>query len=856
MGWTRTLRDKTGRTSEVASYLGASPPAFLPWSANGSTSGRVQTSYSANSSSSSGGSGALTMLTDQNSITRQNITDRLGRLKQVTEGGTYITQYSYDLLDDLSAVTQGTVVRNFTYSSLGRLLTADNPETRYGGRTMNYTYDDSGNLKTRTDTRLTVATLGYDALNRITSITYAGGTAQTTPSAVYCYDGNASANGGACALVSPAIPNPKGRLTSVSSSASTTNYTSFDSFGNILSSKQTTGGVDYNFSYTYNLAHTLTSLSYPSSGRVITYSYDIADRVYSASGSVSGGTSIPYAAVPSGGFAPHGAIQTLNLNNAQLVETTRFNARLQPLSITAQWGAATRLGLTYNYCSDNSDVNAQTTCPANNGNLWRQQIAFDAVGGASAFSETQSYLYTDAANRLTQASTSLWNQQNGYDQWGNRWVNPATLTGLPALTAETPQASSWFTNNRINTWTYDETGNVQVSGVSGRSLSYDAENRQVQANTTTYAYDSDGRRVTKAMSSGTTTYVYDAFGQLSQEYSTAPSTDSGTSYVTADHLGSTRLLTDVNGNPKKRFDYLPFGEELLAGYGSRTTAMGYNDSNSVALPDKQTIKFTSKERDSETGLDYFGARYMSSAQGRFSSPDPVTGTLLHTVNPQRWNMYASAMNNPLSYVDPNGKDVIYVNFTKEVSIPLLGDFGHAGIITVHSDGRATFSRFGSTNEPSLYGPAELRVRDLTRVQFGSNLLPTDSAYKTLAREVATLEGQDSNTVRMNYFRTSETDTMGLESVIQRLKEASDRGQAGHYSATSRNCAAYACSALMRGNVIPENAKISFVPNDLFGILSLIANENYSNGKRTQPKQPKACTSASDDQGNTLPKVCE
>jgi RHS repeat-associated protein len=62
-------------------------------------------------------------------------------------------------------------------------------------------------------------------------------------------------------------------------------------------------------------------------------------------------------------------------------------------------------------------------------------------------------------------------------------------------------------------------------------------------------------------------------------------------------------------------------------------------------------QFPSKERDSETGLDYFGARYYSSAQGRFTSPDQ--GNALPT-DPQSWNRYRYARNNPLYYVDPDG----------------------------------------------------------------------------------------------------------------------------------------------------------------------------------------------------------
>ena len=66
------------------------------------------------------------------------------------------------------------------------------------------------------------------------------------------------------------------------------------------------------------------------------------------------------------------------------------------------------------------------------------------------------------------------------------------------------------------------------------------------------------------------------------------------------------------------------------------------------------LEFTGKERDAETGLDYFGARYMSSAQGRFTSPDPFTVTPGRVIDPQQLNLYAYARNNPLKYVDPTG----------------------------------------------------------------------------------------------------------------------------------------------------------------------------------------------------------
>jgi RHS repeat-associated protein len=117
----------------------------------------------------------------------------------------------------------------------------------------------------------------------------------------------------------------------------------------------------------------------------------------------------------------------------------------------------------------------------------------------------------------------------------------------------------------------------------------------------------------------------------------------------------------------KRHDFCPFGEELSAGIGIRSAALGYG-------ADSTRQKFTSKERDAETGLDYFLARYFSSVQGRFTSPDEFKGgpdelwvlgsgdpekqALVYAdiTNPQSLNKYQYCFNNPLRYVDPDGHD--------------------------------------------------------------------------------------------------------------------------------------------------------------------------------------------------------
>jgi RHS repeat-associated protein len=120
-------------------------------------------------------------------------------------------------------------------------------------------------------------------------------------------------------------------------------------------------------------------------------------------------------------------------------------------------------------------------------------------------------------------------------------------------------------------------------------------------------------------------------------------------WLVSDQLGTPRMIFDKTGSlaNTKRHDYLPFGEELPAAAGMRSGVTGYG------LTDGIRQKFTEKERDSETGLDYFLARYHSSAHGRFTSPDPLLGSGSVT-DPQTWNRYSYALNNPLRFVDPSG----------------------------------------------------------------------------------------------------------------------------------------------------------------------------------------------------------
>jgi RHS repeat-associated protein len=308
----------------------------------------------------------------------------------------------------------------------------------------------------------------------------------------------------------------------------------------------------------------------------------------------------------------------------------------------------------------------------NNGNLLKQELTVPGISQPIP----QHFLY-DGLNRLQLAVEkptseaapvcpdigSTWCDRFGYDNWGNRSLQASTNVGVVA-----PQNFS-TANNRITDsgWGYDAAGNLNVDNPGPMVYKYDAENRQVAACTasgetpatctdsaaagrTIYRYDGNGRRVAKQTAAGvTTTYIYDAFGQLAAEYG-GPAATQTTSYLTVDHLGSTRVVTDNTQSVTSRHDLRPFGDEI--GAGSRTGATGYTADDSI------TLKFTGKERDTETGLDYFGARYFSAAQGRWTSPDwsaiPQPVPYAELGDPQTLNLYAYVTNRPLNKADVDG----------------------------------------------------------------------------------------------------------------------------------------------------------------------------------------------------------
>jgi RHS repeat-associated protein len=290
----------------------------------------------------------------------------------------------------------------------------------------------------------------------------------------------------------------------------------------------------------------------------------------------------------------------------------------------------------------------------NNGNLQSQTIS------AQALNFTQTYEYNEL-NRLKSISDSGGiSQTYAYDRWGNRAViagyvqTPSKIPTPTALTDFNP-------NNRIKAYDDDDNNWNDASGnlkeVPGHQFTYDAENKMISHDDIVgtvnladdyYSYDGEGRRVKKVNGTVSTIFVYNILGQVVAEYSDSAPSSNGTSYFTTDHLGSPRIITNAQGSVISRHDYLPFGEEIKAQTGNRTIAQGYlGDADGVRQ------KFTQYERDLETELDFAQARYYASAQGRFTSPDPLIASASRAM-PQSWNRYSYTGNNPLKYIDPTG----------------------------------------------------------------------------------------------------------------------------------------------------------------------------------------------------------
>jgi RHS repeat-associated protein len=261
-----------------------------------------------------------------------------------------------------------------------------------------------------------------------------------------------------------------------------------------------------------------------------------------------------------------------------------------------------------------------------------------------------------------------------------------------------PTAAAYNASNQI-TWTsvnaagsnftYDAAGNVTYDGKN--SYAYDGEGRICAVASTPvpgmtamtgYLYDADGARVAKGRISAwscdpgvngfqtTSDYILgpggeqvtemgmDANNSMAWQHTNvyaagkllATYDNDGLHFYFNDPLGTRRAQTDYAGVLEQTCSSLPFGD----GLNCITPPNSSGNSYAASLIAPTEHHFTGKERDTESGNDYFPARYYASSMGRWISPDTGWILAVHKANPQTWNLYSYVVNNPLDLVDPYG----------------------------------------------------------------------------------------------------------------------------------------------------------------------------------------------------------
>jgi RHS repeat-associated protein len=365
----------------------------------------------------------------------------------------------------------------------------------------------------------------------------------------------------------------------------------------------------------------------------------------------------------------------------------------------------------YIWLMDGSNVSSSSASPGNPTSQWQVQASpesppfpttiysysasYDGVGNVTAASDSTynggsimgpwTYSY-DTLNRLVSATTTAGalSGQNacwGYDSFGNR-----TLSVPVPCSQNLSPTQSYDSGNHLTGGVaqYDAAGDITSMGSA--SYLYDAEGRicALQSGTvdgipllTGYIYDAEGQRVAKGTITSWSCDPKTSGFQLTESYVLGPDGEeltmlngsgnwqrtnvfgggkqlatydsNGLHFQVTDPLGTRRLQTSALGQPETDIQSLPFGDELTT----------YPAPNAPTTADDATpLHFTGKERDQESGNDYFGARYYASSMGRFLTPDwsknPEAVPYADLENPQTLNLYSYAENNPLIHIDADG----------------------------------------------------------------------------------------------------------------------------------------------------------------------------------------------------------
>ncbi len=517
-----------------------------------------------------------------------------------------VTQYAYNEVGDLSSRTDAnTHQTTYVYDDARRLTSATAPLSRV----WSYTYDNNGNLATVTDANGNATpaigdgktTLGYDVLNRLTTIDYS----DTTPDVGFQYDANSNRTqmtdgSGTETHAWDALD----RLTSITRGSDVLGY-AYDASSN-LTQRTYPGAVVSDLAYDNDgRLQTVTN-----SGLATTYGYDQASNLLTTT-------------VPSG----NGHVETRTYDRAGRLTTVLNKKNTTTLS---------QYVLTLDKDGNPSKIvrsgtPAETRTYKYDGLERLTEVCFQAAACTAGTSPFIRWTYDPVGNRLTEARPSVATTNYTYDNADRLLTAGAT------------------------SYTFDLNGNQ--TGAGTRTFTYDLANRlkttTLSATTTTYTYDGLGKRLkasTGAAANQNTNYLWDpstprvpevalerdGANALLRRYQYGWDTISMAAptslyYFHYDNLGSMSNLTSTNGAKQWTYVYEPYG------------AVKTETKNNASAP-PNFLKFTGEYLD-PTGLYHLRARQYDPTTGRFEATDalPTTGSA-----------YAYVGNQPTTLVDPSG----------------------------------------------------------------------------------------------------------------------------------------------------------------------------------------------------------
>lgn len=592
--------------------------------------------------------------------------DALNRRTSETLPTGSTTTYAYDNNSNLLTVTDAKGnATTYTYSSLNQQLT----HTDALSAKTQFEYDANGNLTRAVDAKGNATTYAYDALNQNTAITFANGL-----SLQYTYDesGRVAESKDRAGHSFRYAYDALGRLLSKTYPDGTTDRYTYDAIGQMLSAIN----KDATVTFTYDPAGRI--LSETLNGKVTGYSYDVA----------GGKRTLTY---PSGmkvveQLNPRDLIASIFQNGEEVV-TMQYNVAGQKTAQTYANGITT--AYTYNdngwlsqIADDKQVLNLKMTYDAI-GNITKREDALNA-------DRTETYAY-DAISQLVRfkRGTAVDNSYQ-FDLLGNRVkvlgngiatnyvsnnVNAYTsITGELSFTPQYDDNGNLLNDDR-HTYAYDW-NNKQVGVDDGAvTVKYDALGRRIAKNATIYYYIGDQMVEEYANGQPVASYLYgndiDEALQMTK--------GSAVYYFHTNHLGSTMALSDADGAIVERVDYDAYGQPTFFDA----------DGNIIAQPSiDNTILFTGREYDAESGTYYYRARSMQPNVGRFMQKDPL--------------MYIGGLND-ISYV--NNLPVVFNDPSGEIAplivVAVLVAANAGAWSTYYKNG--TFSPHNTSSSEAAYG---------------------------------------------------------------------------------------------------------------------------------------------------------